>query len=152
MVHVMPRAVYDKLYFTENYSREIGEKRERMMRDSAISRKNATDMPNATTVVLMEDTPDGGVTVTTGDFVAFFNKRCGYDRVGEFRRTMAKARENDDLNRAKEHRIAGTQRAQGAHTFPCKTPPDAAFLLRQGCFRLDDGAGSQHFGWYFADA
>ena len=102
----MTRDVYDELYFTENYSREIGEKRDRMLRDSANSRKNAADMPNATTVVFMEDTPDGGVTVTTGDFVAFFNKRCGYDRVGEFRRTMAKARENDDLNRAKEQRIA----------------------------------------------
>ena len=102
----MTREVYDKVYFTENYSREIGEKRERMMRESANSRINAADMPNATTVVYMEDTLDGGVTVTTGDFVAFFNKRCGYDRVGDMRRTLAKAQQNCDLRRAKEQRIA----------------------------------------------
>ena len=105
----MTREVYDKVYFTENYSREIGEKRERMTRESANSRINAADMPNATTVVYMEDTLDGGVTVTTGDFVAFFNKRCGYDRVGDMRRTLAKAQENCELKRAKEERIAQMQ-------------------------------------------
>ena len=105
----MTREVYDEIYFTENYSREIGEKRERMMRDSAISRKNGADMPNATTVVYMEDTQDGGVTITTGDFVAFFNNRCGYDRVGNMRRTLAKAQENCELKRVKEERIAQMQ-------------------------------------------
>ena len=105
----MTRDIYDEIYFTENYSREIGEKRARMMRDSAISRKNDADMPNATTVVFMEDTPDGGVTITTGDFVAFFNQRCGYDRVGNMRRTMAQAQQNCELKRAKEKRIAEMQ-------------------------------------------
>ena len=105
----MTRDIYDKIYFTENYSREIGEKRARMMRDSATSRKNDADMPNATTVVFMEDTPDGGVTITTGDFVAFFNQRCGYDRVGNMRRTMAQAQQNCELKRAKEKRIAEMQ-------------------------------------------
>ena len=114
----MTREVYDEVYFTENYSREIGEKRERTMRDSAISRKNGADMPNATTVVFMEDTQDGGVTITTGDFVAFFNSRCGYDRVGNMRRTMAKAQENCELKRAKEQRIAEmkARSAQKTHT------------------------------------
>ena len=109
----MTRDVYDEIYFTENYSREIGEKRERTMRDSAISRKNGADMPNATTVVLMEDTKDGGVTITTGDFVAFFNNRYGCDRIGNVRRTLAKAQENCDLKRAKEQRIA-EMKARGA--------------------------------------
>ena len=135
----MTREVYDELYFTENYSREIGEKRDRMLRDSAISRKNATDMPNATTVVFMEDTPDGGVTVTTGDFVAFFNKRCGYDRIGEFRRTMAKARENDDLNRAKEQRIAEMQarsaRKERTHS-RTRRPQMARFSFVKAVFGL----------------
>ena len=102
----MTRDVYDEIYFTENYSREIGEKRDRLMHDSANSRKNGADMPNATTVVFMEDTPDGGVTITTGDFVAFFNNRCGYDRVGNMRRTLAQAQQNCELKRAKEKRIA----------------------------------------------
>ena len=102
----MTRDIYDEIYFTENYSREFGEKRERTMRDSANSRKNGADMPNATTVVLMEDTPDGGVTITTGDFVTFFNSRCGYDRVGNMRRTLAQAQQNCELKRAKEKRIA----------------------------------------------
>ena len=134
----MTRDVYDELYFVENYSREIGEKRERTMRDSAISRKNAADMPNATTVVFMEDTKDGGVTITTGDFVAFFNNRCGYDRIGNLRRTMAKAQENCDLNRAKEQRIAEmkARNAQKERTQPSVRRPRARFSFVKAVFGL----------------
>lgn len=99
----MTRDVYDRIFFKENYSAEM---RERAARVSANSRANATDMPNATTVVLMEDTPDGGVTVTTGDFVAYFNKQHGCDRVGNMRRMLADAQRNCELKRAKVQKQA----------------------------------------------
>lgn len=95
----MTREVYDRIYFTENYSREMRERND--ARVSANQRANAVDMPNATTVCFMEDTPDGGVTITTGDFVAYFNQKCGGDRVGNMRRTLAMAQRNCDLKRAK---------------------------------------------------
>lgn len=95
----MTRDVYDRIFFKENYSAELRERS--MARESANPRVNASDMPNATTVVFMEDTPDGGVTITTGDFVAYFNKRYGCDRVGNMRRSLANAQRNCELKRAK---------------------------------------------------
>ncbi len=96
----MTRDVYDKIFFKENYSAEMRERA--MTRESANPRVSATDMPNATTVVLMEDTPDGGVTITTGDFVAYFNKMHGCDRVGNMRRMLSDAQRNCELKRMKE--------------------------------------------------
>ena len=95
----MTRDVYDKIFFKENYSTEMRERS--MARESANPRVNASDMPNATTVVFMEDTPDGGVTITTGDFVAYFNKQHGCDRVGNMRRMLADAQRNCELKRMK---------------------------------------------------
>lgn len=95
----MTRDVYDKIFFNENYSTEMRDRT--MARESANLRVSATDMPNATTVVLMEDTPDGGVTITTGDFVAYFNKQHGCDRVGNMRRMLADAQRNCELKRMK---------------------------------------------------
>ena len=100
----MTRDVYDKIFFKENYSAEMRERS--MVRESANPRANASDMPNATTVVFMEDTPNGGVTITTGDFVAYFNKQYGCDRVGNMRRTLADAQRNCELKRAKAQQMA----------------------------------------------
>ncbi|MBE6629377.1 MAG: hypothetical protein E7624_00825 [Ruminococcaceae bacterium] len=92
--------IYDKISIDENYGSEM-QKRSHVW-ESANSRKNAADMPNATTVVFMEDTHDGGVTITTGDFVAFFNRQYGCDRVGNMRRSLAQAKRNCELKEAKE--------------------------------------------------
>lgn len=100
----MTRDVYDKIYFEENYSNAMRERS--VARDSANFRANATDMPNATTVVLMEDLLDGGVTITTGDFVAYFNKQHGCDRVGNMRRMLSDAQRNCELKRMKEQKAA----------------------------------------------
>lgn len=95
----MTREVYDKIFYKENYSAELRERA--MARESANPRVSAADMPNATTVVLMEDTSDGGVTITTGDFVAYFNKQHGCDRVGNMRRMLADAQRSCELKRMK---------------------------------------------------
>ncbi len=106
----MTRDVYDKIFFKENYSAQMRERA--LARESANLRANATDMPNATTVVLMEDTPDGGVTITTGDFVAYFNKKHGCDRVGNMRRLLADAQRNCELKRMKEQKASEERAAQ----------------------------------------
>lgn len=106
----MTRDVYDKIFFKENYSAAMRERA--MARESANLRANAADMPNATTVVLMEDTPDGGVTITTGDFVAYFNKKHGCDRVGNMRQLLADAQRNCELKRMKEQKVAEARAAQ----------------------------------------
>lgn len=100
----MTRDVYDKIFFKENYSAEMRERS--MVRESANPRANASDMPNATTVVFMEDTPDGGVTITTGDFVAYFNKQYGCDRVGNMRQALSTAQRNCELKRARAQQTA----------------------------------------------
>ena len=95
----MSRDVYDKIFFKENYSRQMRERTQTT--ESANSRMSASDMPNATTVVFMNDTHDGGVTVTTGDFVAYFNKQYGCDRVGNMRRSLAEAQRNCELKQTR---------------------------------------------------
>lgn len=98
--------VYDKIYIEDNYSRQFGELRDRYYdRTQQALAARSTDeapVPNATTVVLMNDTPDGGVTVTTADFVAFYNERHGYDRVGEMRRSISESAHRVSVQRAKD--------------------------------------------------
>ena len=99
----MARDIYDQIFFEENYSRQMRERTR--TQESANSRANGSDMPNATTVVFMEDTHDGGVTITTGDFVAYFNKQYGCDRVGNMRRSLAQAQRNCELKHAREGKV-----------------------------------------------
>ena len=102
----MDREVYDKIYIEDNYSRQFGELRDRYydrtQRALAPRSTEEAPVPNATTVVLLNDTPDGGVTITTADFVAFYNERHGYDRVGEMRRCVADSAHRVEVQRAKE--------------------------------------------------
>lgn len=102
----MGREVYDKVYIEDNYSRQFSELRERYhdrTQQTLHERKEENNpVPNATTVVLMNDTPDGGVTITTADFVAFYNERHGYDRIGEMRRTMADSVRRVEMKRAEQ--------------------------------------------------
>ncbi len=102
----MNREVYDKVYFNDDYSRQFGELRDRYherTQKALSNRKTDTDpMPNATTVVMMEDMFDGGVTITTGDFVSYYNQRCGRDRIGEMRRSLSSAQEKVELKRVRE--------------------------------------------------
>lgn len=101
----MNRETYEKVYFQENYARQFsalcGD--QDTSRTAAAPAVDQAPMPNATTVVMMEDTPDGGVTITTGDFVAFFNEKFGYDRVGAMRRSIVQAQRDTELKRARTH-------------------------------------------------
>ena len=130
----MTREVYDKFYFQENYGNEMRERA--MTRESANPRVNATDMPNATTVVLMEDTPDGGVTITTGDFVAYFNKKHGCDRVGNMRRMLADAQRNCELKRMEEQRAQEQKRAAAPKQRNVRRPLRPRFSFVKAVFGL----------------
>lgn len=105
----MGREVYEKIYIEDNYSRQFSELRDRYYdRTQQALAARSTDegpIPNATTVVLMNDTPDGGVTITTADFVAFYNERHGYDRVGEMRRTIADSARRVAKKKAKDQAV-----------------------------------------------
>ena len=111
----MNRETYEKIYFQENYASQFG-----AFRDSSASHTasaHAADrapMPNATTVVMMEDTFDGGVTITTGDFVAFFNQKYGHDRIGAMRRSIVQAQRNTELKRARPQENAADKKSRSA--------------------------------------
>lgn len=110
----MSREIYDKVYFNDNYSAQLGELRERYQARTAdaLSRRSVEEapMPNATTVVFMHDESDGGVTITTGDFVNYFNQKSGKDRIGTVRRALSEAEHTLELKRARE-RTLGERRA-----------------------------------------
>jgi hypothetical protein len=112
----MSREIYDKVYFNDEYSRQFSELRDRYHdRTQKALNGRKTDrepMPNATTVVLMDDTFDGGVTITTGDFVSFYNQRCGRDRIGEMRRSLATAAEKVELKRVRAKRAEERAKAE----------------------------------------
>ncbi len=109
----MSREVYDKIYFNDDYSRQFSELRERYhdrTQAALRGRKQETaPMPNATTIVLMEDLPDGGVTIkNTGDFASYYKQRCGHDRLGEVRKSLSDARVRSEMRemRDKAHRAS----------------------------------------------
>lgn len=106
----MNREIYDKVYFNDNYSQQFSELRERYHDRAQMAlnpRKEDTNpVPNATTVVFMNDTPDGGVTITTADFVAFYNERHGYDRVSEARHSIMDSAHRVEVKRMREKQEA----------------------------------------------
>ena len=112
----MEREVYDKVYIEDNYSRQFSELRERYhdrTQQTLQGRKaESNPVPNATTVVLMNDMPDGGVTITTADFVAFYNERHGYDRIAEMRRTLSDSARRVEAKRAQERATALAKQKQ----------------------------------------
>ena len=124
----MSRDVYDKIFFEENYSRQMRARTQTT--ESANSRMSASDMPNATTVVFMNDTHDGGVTITTGDFVAYFNKQYGCDRVGNMRRSLAEAQRNCELKQTRE------RNAQPKTNRPARRPLRPRFSFVKAVFGM----------------
>ena len=114
----MNREVYDKIYLQDDYSEQFGALRDRYHNRTQQALKprsvDESPMPNATTVVWMKDTPDGGVTISTGDFVAFYNQRHGYDRIGEARRAIADSVTRVELKRIREKKVAEQKNAAGA--------------------------------------
>ena len=116
----MATEVFDRHYFDDNYADE--------MRARAAAKGSANpdavgfDMPNATTIVHLTDTPDGGVTIsTTGDFVAYANKKFGCDRDGKVRRLLADATRNRALKAAQAESEA--QQASRQQKAPERSAP-----------------------------
>ena len=87
--------IYDKIFIRENYRNQFRDAQGHARAQSA--EKRATPESNIDAFVMMEDTPDGGVTITTGDFVTYFNQRCGGDRIGAMRRSVAQAQRKCEL-------------------------------------------------------
>ena len=107
------RTVYVKEYFEENYAEQYAALRDHYharTRDALQGRKIDTNpVPNATTIVYLHDDGDGGVYVTTGDFVEYFNRRYGdSDRIGAMRRSLANAERKGEKRRAAEERRGNT--------------------------------------------
>ena len=111
----MSQEIYDKVYFNDEYSRQFSELRERYhdRTQQALHGRSVDKSPvaNATTVVFLNDLDDGGVTITTGDFVSYFNHRYGRDRIGEMRRSLSTAEQKAELKRAREKMAAERQTA-----------------------------------------
>lgn len=107
---------YDKVYFNDNYKEQFESLRNHYRsrtRDALRGRKvDHEPMPNATTVVYLHDTGDGGCYVTTGDFVEYFNRRFGgNDRIGDMRRSIA-----DSVRKTKMRRAAEEKRGNDVQT------------------------------------
>lgn len=103
----MQNEIYDKTYIYENYANQFSGAR----RHAHVQSAQGREVPNATTVVMMNDIPDGGVTISTGDFVAFFNQRYGCDRIGDMRRSIVQAQRRCELKRAKARNEALLRRS-----------------------------------------
>ena len=100
---------YEKVYFHENYSEQFealrNHYRARTIEALQGRKVEHTPVPNATTVVYLHDSEDGGCTITTGDFVEYFNRRFGgNDRIGAMRRSIANAVRKTEMRRAAEER------------------------------------------------
>lgn len=110
----MNTEIYEKEYFNDDYSAQFSEMRNRYRArtQTAVSGHTIEEkpMPNATTVVMMEDTPDGGVTITTGDFVRYFNERYGHDRIGAMKTSIQQAQQKSELKSPREKMAAMRKR------------------------------------------
>lgn len=112
----MDRAqAYEKIYFNDNYKEQFEALRNRYhtrTQEALQGRKvDHAPVPNATTVVYLNDNGDGDVYVTTGDFVEYFNRRFGgSDRIGAMRRSLSGAARREEMRRGKkDHRRAASE-------------------------------------------
>lgn len=101
--------IYDRVFINENYRRQFQNPQDHARAQSAQRRE--VPESNIDAFVMMEDTPDGGVTITTGDFVAYFNQRCGGDRIGAMRRSVVQAQRRCELNQMKKRNEAAHHKA-----------------------------------------
>ncbi len=111
---------YDKVYFNDNYKEQFESLRDHYRaRTSAALKGRKVDhdpMPNATTVVYLHDSDDGGYYVTTGDFVEYFNRRFGgNDRIGAMRRSISNAVRKTEMRREVEEKNGRDAKAHRAN-------------------------------------
>ena len=87
---------YEKVYMKDSYKEvfasfhdQYSTKAEKALQGREVDH---SPMPNATTVIYLNDGPSGDVTISgTGDFIQYFNSRYGTDRIGETRRSLEHA-------------------------------------------------------------
>ena len=92
----MTNEVFEKVYTNDSYEEMFAQFRDRYSERAQKALKGRSvdtkPVPNATTVIYLHDDPSGGVSIdSTGDFVAFFNRRYGSDRIGAAQRALANA-------------------------------------------------------------
>ena len=100
---------YEKIYFNDNYKEQFEALRNRYhtrTQEALKGRKvDHSPVPNATTIVYLNDNDDGSVYVTTGDFVEYFNRRFGgSDRIGAMRRSLCGAVHKAEMCRESKDR------------------------------------------------
>ena len=102
---------YEKIYFNDNYKEQFEALRNRYhtrTQEALQGRKvDHAPVPNATTVVYLNENGDGDVYITTGDFVEYFNRRFGgSDRIGAMRRSLSGAVRKAEMRRESKDRRA----------------------------------------------
>ncbi|MBO5355134.1 MAG: hypothetical protein J6B09_03615 [Clostridia bacterium] len=121
----MDRAqAYEKIYFNDNYKEQFEALRNRYhtrTQEALQGRKvDHAPVPNATTIVYLNDNGDGDVYVTTGDFVEYFNRRFGgSDRIGAMRRSLSGAVRKAELCREskKDRRASASETHRERRSF-----------------------------------
>lgn len=116
--------VYERVYFQDDYKQQFEALRSRYhdRTQNALKKRavNHNPVPNATTIVYLHDEPDGGVRISTGDFVEFFNNRYGgKNRIGAARDALAnavqKAEKSDEIKRVRTEKA----RRGGSSSLSC---------------------------------
>lgn len=126
--------VYDRVYFQDDYKQQFDALRSRYHdRTQKALAKRAVDhkpTPNATTIIYLHDEPDGGVTISSGDFVEYFNRRYGgKDRIGTVRASLANAAQKAEKSREYVKMQKSEQaRAEGG-AISCRTRMSRAHTL-----------------------
>jgi Cdc6-like AAA superfamily ATPase len=105
----MTNATYEKVYTSDSFADMFEQFRDRYSeraQQALTGRKiDTAPVPNATTIIYLNDNGSGDVSIAgTGDFVAYFNRRSGGDRIGDARRALAKAARKAEI--AEKHGVS----------------------------------------------
>ena len=113
--------VYDKVYFEDDYSKQFQALRSRYhdRTQKALSGRAVDHAPtsNIAEFYYLHDEPHGGVSLTAGDLVDYFNQRYGgSDRIGAVREALANATKKAEKSRevTKKQRSEKTMHADTA--------------------------------------
>ena len=113
--------VYDKVYFNDEYSKQFQALRSRYhdRTQRALNQRKVDHNPtsNIAEFYNLNDEPDGGVTLTAGDLVDYFNQRYGgTDRIGAARQAIQNATKKVEKSReaTKKARTETTMHADNA--------------------------------------
>ncbi len=98
---------YDKVYLDESYKQEFAALRDRYHERTrkALQGRSVDHEPvsNVSEFFYLNDDGNGGVTLTAGDFVAYFNNRFGGgDRLDAMKRSIRQAVSREELCREKK--------------------------------------------------